>query len=136
MLTELAQIGPNPTTKPFWDACARRELSLQRCRGCGRFRQPPSTGCPHCASTESDWPVLSGRGEIYSYTIIHHPALPALKQDVPYNVVVVAFADAPGARLISNLIGEPDRIRIGLPVEVVWDEVRPDLVLPRFRAIG
>jgi uncharacterized OB-fold protein len=137
MLGELAKIGPSAVTRPFWEACARRELRLQRCSSCGRFRHPPLPGCPRCGSPESDWPLLSGRGRVFSYTVVHHPALPALQGDVPYNVVVVELADAPGARLISNLLDvRPSALAIGLEVEIAWDEVRADLVLPRFRAVG
>jgi uncharacterized OB-fold protein len=134
MLAELAQIGPDMHTRPFWDACRRRELRIQRCTACGRFRQPPLPGCPACGSTASDWPQIDGRGRVYSYTVVHHPALPFLAGDVPYNVVVVALDDAPGARLISNLLDTPpEKLRVGMPVVLVWDEVSPDVVLPRFR---
>lgn len=134
LLGELAQIGPSAVTRPFWEACARRELRLQRCTACGRFRQPPLAGCPHCASAASDWPLLSGRGSVFSFTVVHHPAFPALQAEVPYNVVVVALDDAPGARLISNVLDVDAReLRVGLALEIAWDEVRPGLVLPRFR---
>lgn len=137
MLSELAKIGPSAVTQPFWDACARRELRLQRCGGCGRFRHPPLPGCPRCGSPASDWPLLSGRGRVFSFTIVHHPALPSLQGDVPYNVVVVEPEDAPGARLISNLVDvAPSDVRIGLEVEIAWDEIHADLVLPRFRPVG
>ena len=136
MLSELAKIGPNAITRPFWEACARRELRLQRCAACGRFRNPPLPGCPRCGAAASEWPLLSGRGRVFSFTIVHHPAIPTLGADVPYNVVVVELEGAPGARLISNLLDvSPSDVRIGLEVEIVWDEVRPDLVLPRFRPI-
>lgn len=135
MLAALASIGPDATTAPFWDACRRRELRLQRCGDCGVFRQPPSPGCPHCGSARSDWPLLSGRGSVFSYTIVHHAAVPPLAPEVPYNVVVVELDDAPGARLISNLLDvAPEDVAVGMRVMVAWDEVRPDVVLPRFRS--
>jgi uncharacterized protein len=137
MLSELANIGPNAVTRPFWEACARRELRIQRCGGCGRFRHPPLPGCPHCGSSASEWPLLSGRGRVFSFTVVHHPAIPTLQGDVPYNVVVVELADAPGARLISNLLDTPpSALRVGLELEIAWDEVRSGVVLPRFRPVG
>ena len=137
MLSDLARIGPSAVTRPFWDACSRRELRLQRCADCGRFRQPPLPGCPHCGSPASEWPLLSGRGRVFSFTVVHHAAFPALAPEVPYNVAVIALDDAPGARLISNVLDVvPAGLSIGLAVEVAWDEVRPDLVLPRFRPVG
>jgi uncharacterized OB-fold protein len=134
MLDALAQVSPDPNTKPFWEACRRRELRLQRCTDCGCFRQPPLPGCPHCGSKHSDWPLLSGRGRIFSFTVVHHAAVPTLRESVPYNVVVVELEGAGGARLISNLLdAPPEALRVGLAVEIAWDEVREDLVLPRFR---
>ena len=131
---ELQTIHPDLHTRPFWDACRRRELRLQRCTGCGRFRHPPLPGCPYCASTSVEWALLAGRGRVFSYTIVHHPAMPSLKDSVPYNVVVVELDGAPDARLISNLVDvPPEELQVGMPVELVWDEVAPDVVLPRFR---
>jgi uncharacterized OB-fold protein len=134
MLADLATISPDATTAPFWDACRRRELRLQRCADCGAFRQPPSPGCPHCGSARSDWPLLSGRGTVFSYTIVHHAAVPPLAAELPYNVVVVELDDAPGARLISNVLGVgPSDVSVGMRVELAWDDAGPDIVLPRFR---
>ena len=134
LLAELASVSPDANTGPFWDACRRRELRLQRCADCGRFRQPPSPGCAHCGSPRSEWPQLSGEGTVFSYTIVHHAAVPSLATDIPYNVVVVALDGAPDARLISNLLDvPPEEIAVGMRVALAWDEVRDDLVLPRFR---
>jgi uncharacterized OB-fold protein len=66
-----------------------------------------------------------------------HPALPEIAGDVPYNVVVVEFDDAPGARLISNVLDTPpEDVHVGMELDLVWDEPRPGVVLPRFRAAG
>jgi len=134
LLAELASVGPDANTQPFWDACRKRELRLQRCADCGRFRQPPLPGCARCGSPRSEWPLLSGAGTVFSYTVVHHAAVPSLAASVPYNVVVVEIDDAPGARLISNLLDvPPEEMAIGMRVALAWDEVRDDLVLPRFR---
>lgn len=134
LLADLATISPDALTAPFWDACRRRELRVQRCAECGRFRQPPSHGCPHCGSPRYEWPLLSGKGSVFSYTVVHHAAVPNLANDVPYVVAVIELLDAPGARLISNLLDvAPEDVRVGMPVEIAWDEVRDEVVLPRFR---
>jgi len=135
MLEELAVIHPDPLqTQAFWDACARRELRVQRCTSCQAFRFPPMIGCRECGGAESEWVQVSGRGHVFTFTIVVHPALPQVSQDVPYGVVVVALDDAPGVRLISNVLDcPPDELHIDMAVELVWDEPRPGLVLPRFR---
>ena len=107
LLEEFAAIHPDLHTRDFWEACGRHELQFQRCGACGTFRSPPMTGCRHCGSTEVEWVVVSGRGRVFSHTTVVHPALPEIAGDVPYNVVVVEFDDAPGARLISNVLDTP-----------------------------
>jgi len=134
VLALLAAVCPDANTRPFWDACRKRELRVQRCADCGRFRQPPAPGCAACGSKLFEWPLLSGLGTVFSYTVVHHAAVPPLAAEIPYNVVVVELDGAPGARLISNLLDcAPEEITIGMRVEVAWDEVGDDLILPRFR---
>ena len=134
LLRPLAQIHPNARTREFWEHCRRRELRLQRCADCGAFRHPPLGGCPHCASAAVEWVAVEGPARVFSYTNVHHAAIPQLAEEVPYNVVVVEFDDAPGARLISNVLGTPlEDVRIGMELELCWDEVAPELVLPRFK---
>jgi uncharacterized OB-fold protein len=91
-------------------------------------------GCPHCGSADTEWILAPGRGLVFSYTVIHHPSLPALQAHVPYVVILVELDDVPGVRLISNLIGgSEDAVEIGMRVELVWDEAASGVVLPRFR---
>jgi uncharacterized OB-fold protein len=77
---------------------------------------------------------VSGRGTVYSYTIAHHPFHPAFRDKVPYPVVVVEMDDAPGARMASNLVDCPiDGVKIGMPVEVVWEDIDEETTLYKFR---
>jgi uncharacterized OB-fold protein len=134
ILAELAELHPGVHTQAFWAACTRRELAFQRCTACGRFQHPPLPGCRHCSSRTLAWSRVAGRGRIFSVTIVHHPALPALKDAVPYNVVTVEFDDAPEVRVVSNVLdAAPETLAIGQRLDLVWDEPRPGVVLPRFR---
>jgi uncharacterized OB-fold protein len=118
-------------TRPFWDACRRRELIIQRCTACGTFRHLPTPVCWRCRSFAHEWTPVSGRGTIFSWAVVHRAFLPGLEAAVPYTVVVVALDDAPGIRLVSNLIdGEP---AVGRPVEVLFEDVAPEVTVPRFR---
>ena len=114
----------------FWEGIAVGELRIQRCAGCGALRHPPRPMCGACRSTEWDTITASGRGEVYSYAIHHHPQLPGI--ELPLVVILVALEE--GVRFISNLTGAgPDDVSIGLPVEVVFTHVGDDLTLPLFR---
>jgi uncharacterized OB-fold protein len=119
-------------TLPFWQAAAEHRLVVQRCAGCGHMRLPPAPLCPECRSTDADWKQLSGRGEVYTYTIVHRPI--AAGQPLPTIIAVIALEDAGGVRLMSNLVGAaPEEVAIGLPVELVWEDMSAELAIPRFR---
>ncbi len=120
------------TTLPWWEAAAEHRLVVQRCTSCRRTRHPPAPVCPECRSDESDWQELSGRGEVYSYTVVHRPI--AAGQELPFVVAVIALEDSGGMRMISNVVdASPDQVEIGMPVELVWEDMSADLAIPRFR---
>lgn len=127
-------------SRPFWEAAARGELVVQECGDCGRPRHPPRPMCPVCNSFTAAWAPRSGRARVWSFVVPHPPLLPAFSAYAPYNVCVVELDDAPGIRLVGNLVGEPGAainsvdpatIRIGEPVRVVF-EPAGDVGLPRF----
>lgn len=127
--------------RPFWEFAARGELRVQACADCHRLRFPPRPCCPRCQSFAVEWRRVSGRGRVWSYVLPHPPLLPAYAEQAPYNVVVVELTDAPGIRLVGNLVAAPDaalgsvdpsRLRIGAPVRVVFTELAPGVTVPRW----
>ena len=75
-----------------------------------------------------------GRGRVFTFTMVHHAAFPALAAELPYNVSAVVLDDVPGVRLVTNVVSVArDALRIDLPVTLAWDEPQPGVVLPRFR---
>jgi len=120
--------------RAFWDATRRHELALQRCDDCRHFRYPPAPVCPECLSERARWTRVSGRGTVTTFVIVHKRYFASFAADLPYNVVQVQLDEGP--RLTANLV-DVDRadIRIGARVEVVFDDVTPDVTLPRFRPV-
>ena len=120
-------------TRPWWEAAAEHRLTAQRCTSCERLRHPPAPICAACRSTDFDWQELSSRGRVYTYTIVHRPVAP--DQDVPFIVIAVELDGADGLRMVSNLVDvPPDAVQIGMPVELVWEDMSDELAVPRFRA--
>jgi uncharacterized OB-fold protein len=120
------------TTLPWWKAAAEHRLVVQRCSSCEHTRLPPAPVCSECRSTDSDWLEVPGRGEVYTYTIVHRPI--AAGQELPYVIAVIALEAAGGVRLISNVVDvDPHRVEIGMPVDLVWEDMSADLAIPRFR---
>lgn len=128
-----AVMNPDRWTIPFWTAAARHQLVCARCVGCGRFRMPPGPFCPRCRRQDVDWIELSGRGTVFTYTIVVHPVLPTLSGHVPYAVAAVTLPDADGARLLGNVVGiDSEELTVGLPVKVEWADVAEGLSVPLF----
>jgi uncharacterized OB-fold protein len=124
----------SPLDQPFWDATRAHTLLLQRCDECRSLRFIPSEICSVCHSEEFAWSPVSGRGSIYTYSVVHRAPNPAYQRDVPYTIVHVTLEEGP--RMIGNLVEcSPDAVRIGMPVEVIFDDVLPDLTLYRFRPV-
>ena len=121
-----------PDTKFFWDALKDDKLLIQRCTQCAALRHPPRPMCPRCRAFEHAWDELTGRGTIYTFTVVHQAFVPALEPQLPYVVAVVDLEGGEGARLVTNVVGvDPSNVRVGMPVEVVWEDMGPELSLPR-----
>ena len=117
---------------PYWDAAKRHELRLQKCNGCGRFWYPNGHQCPFCWARDYEWAKVSGRGKVNSWVVFHQFYYEGFKDETPYSVVQVELEEGP--RLISSLVGvKREDIHIGMPVEVVFDDVTEEATLPRFR---
>jgi hypothetical protein len=123
-----------PEMRPFYEGARQRELRVQRCRACGALRFPARALCSQCLATDAEWVAVSGRGEVYSFNVMHQVYHPGFAAEVPYAVVLVQLDEGP--RLISNLVGlAPDAIRIGMPVRVVFEYVSPEITLPKFTPV-
>ena len=123
----------NQDTEFFWEGARNRELLIQRCTSCKTLRHPPRTMCGECGSFEWDAVRASGRGEVYSFAVHHHPPVPGFQ--VPYVVVLVQLEE--GTRLMTNMTGvEPSDVRIGMPVEVDFLDIDESLTVPVFKPLS
>jgi uncharacterized OB-fold protein len=124
----------NAESVGWWEAAAQHRLVVQRCTACGQTRHPPGPLCPRCRSTASEWSVLPGSGTVFTYTVVRQAFIPSLADRIPYVVIAVDLDEAGGARIVSNLIDiDPADVSIGMRVDVVWEDMGPELSVPRFR---
>jgi hypothetical protein len=127
--------SPSPITQGFWAAAHRHEFLLQRCRNCRRYIHYPRAACPHCLSQDLEWAPASGRGAIYSYTVARRPTASVFADMTPYVIAIVELEEGP--RMTTNIVGcPPEEVRIGMPVEVVFDDVTDEVTLVKFRPRG
>ena len=114
----------------FFEGARRHQLLIQRCTGCGTLRHPPLPACATCRSFEWDTVESSGRGEVFSFVVVHHPQVPGF--DYPLPIALVELEE--GTRLVADLVGvEPAEVRVGMPVTVEFYEADDELTLPVFR---
>jgi uncharacterized protein len=124
---------PSPTleTEPFWDAADSGRLVLPRCDACDTVIWYPRLFCPHCHGNEITWIEASGRGTVYSYTVVRK-SMGEWKDVVPYVLAYVELDEGP--RVLTNVVGcDPDAVEVGQPVEVTFDRSSEGRGVPRFR---
>ena len=123
--------SPNEVTQFFWDAAREHKLVIQRCDECGRYIHWPQLRCPRCGSDRLTPSQVSGKGNIYSFCVVHHVFHPAF--EVPYNLAIVELEEQPGLRMLTNIVDCPhDALSVGMPVEVTFED-GDGFTLPQFR---
>ena len=78
------------------------------------------------------WADASGRGSVYSFTVVHRNGLPPFRDRLPYVVAVVELEEGP--RLTTNVVGltDADEVRCGMAVRVAFREESHDGGAPVF----
>ncbi|BBZ59248.1 Zn-ribbon domain-containing OB-fold protein [Mycolicibacterium monacense] len=128
---EHVRIAVNKDTEPFWQAAKERRLVAPQCADCHTFRLPPTPFCPSCQSKTVNWVELSGEAVVYSFAVVHgFPGMP----DLVLVPAVLDLPDAPGARLVSNIIDvAPAEVQIDMRVRVDFTAIADGWMLPVFR---
>src|SRR6266513_5671442 len=126
---------PDLETSEYWEAAKQGKLLVKRCNGCGKTFFYPRVYCPNCWSAETEWQQASGRGRVYTFTVVHQNDLPPFNERVPYVVAIVELEE--GVRMTSNIEDvAPEDVRCDMPVHVAFREERRDderIALPVFR---
>ncbi len=132
---------PQPTidviSEPFWTALREHRFLIQRCAQCDTPRFPAAPICTQCWSAEANWIAASGRGNVYTYTIMYRAGMPAFAADVPYAIVIVDLEES--VHVMSHLVhvdlenaDTGHSIHIGMPVHLVYEDADNELTLYRF----
>ena len=124
---------PDETSAPFFDGARAGRLMLQHCSACQEWSWPVRERCPHCFAAALEWREASGRGSLYTFTIMHQVMNPGFASAVPYNVAQVDLVE--GVRVTSNVVGS-DALRVGMLLEVVFEDVGEGVRIPKFRSVG
>lgn len=125
---------PQPESDFYFEKCREGELWLRFCNACDAAFFYPRDLCPLCFSRDTGWVRSSGRGVVYTFAIVHRGPTPPFRDRAPYVPVVVELEE--GTRMPSNLVQcepDPERIKVGMAVEVVFEALSDTITLPYFR---
>lgn len=126
---------PDEASRPFFEGARQHKLIIQRCASCGAAHWPVKSRCPVCFSTDISWVQASGKGSLYTFALMHQIMHPAFASEIPYNVVEVDLEE--GVRVMSTIVGcSHDDLRIGMPLEVTFEDITGEVSLPKFKPAG
>jgi uncharacterized OB-fold protein len=123
-------------TSPFWEAAKEHRLVVQRCGSCGYYNHPPRPYCDACTAQEMRFEPVSGRGTVYSFTVMHQRDVAGFEEEAPFINIVVELAEQPRLLMVSNLsLSERAKVKIGAAVEVYFEERGEGVAIPQFRIV-
>ena len=127
-------LKPSPVVtsveRPFWDAANKGQLVLQKCVDCNKIIFYPRLFCPHCHSAALTWKKASGKGTVYTYTVVCSNSHSAFLDDIPFVIAIVKLEE--GVQMLSNIVGcRPEEVTCDMPVEVVFERLNEEFILPQ-----
>lgn len=116
----------NAETATYWEAARAGRLMIKSCRSCGQVHVYPRAMCPHCRSLDTEWIEASGKGTIYSWTVMRRASPP----------VAIAYVTLDeGVTMFTNIVDcDLDTLHVGQPVAVAFEEREGGLTVPVFRS--
>lgn len=128
--------GIGEFNRPFFTS---GKIVVQECQACGTVQHPPEEVCNNCLKREFNYRETNGKGEIYSYIVVHNPPSPALAGVVPYAVVLVTPEEYPHVRILGNVVNrKPNEIKIGQKVQAVFEEIDDEeekILMPQWEVV-
>lgn len=121
---------PEPEAAEYWKAAHDGRLVVQRCDDCGHHQLYPRALCLACGGAVS-WVDASGRGVVYSYTVIRQNYVRPFRDWIPYVVALVDLAEGP--RLMTNIVGcDPEAVSVGMAVQARFEPVSEETGIALF----
>ena len=115
----------NMETAVYWESAKNGKLLVKTCKACGKLHYYPRTICPHCLNSDTDWVEASGKGTIYTYSVMR-------RTETPYVIAYVTLEE--GVTMLSNIVEcDVDDVAVGQTVEVVFRDTEGGHSLPVFR---
>lgn len=124
--------APDLESMPFWDAVKEGRLLIKHCNACGEKHYYPRPFCPKCWSDDVEWFEASGRGTLYTWSIVHTNELPPFNERTPYVAAIVDLEEGP--RMMTNVVDCAfEDLEIGMPLEAVFTPASDEWTIVQFR---
>lgn len=111
----------NDWARPYWSGVEERELRIPWCTDCGEPHFPPRPFCPGCWGNRIEWRRASGRGTLYSYTVVRSNPPSGFRDRLPFAIGIVRLEE--GVRMLSNIEGDLATMTCDMPVEVGFHDI-------------
>lgn len=121
--------------QPYWDAADDHQLALQKCKDCNTYAHPPGPSCARCGSENISWEHLGDEvtATIYSYVISYRPFLPGFQDELPTIIALGELDKVPKVKIMCNVLNcDEKEIRVGMPVQMIWENITEDRALPQW----
>lgn len=131
LLETVRRYGGDPADLPFWEGCEEGQFLLHRCNQCGQHYWPASR-CVEHGDADMQWVEASGRGRLYTYTVMHRAYTPDTRDKVPFVIAVVQLEEGPFYH--SNIVDCPhEAVTVDMPLEATMEQHPSGLTIPQFR---
>lgn len=125
---------PDEASEGFWAAAREGRLAIQRCGQCRRWNHAPTLACQSCGSFELAYENVSGKATLHSWTVLREAPAPGFRDMLPLIVGVVELVEQEHLVMGANILeAAPEDLRLGLPLEVMFEKVTEECTLPQFR---
>jgi uncharacterized OB-fold protein len=124
-----------PWSEPFWAGARESRLVIQKCASCKKYVFYPRLGCPFCFSEKLEWVQASGRGTVYSYSVVRNNPPSSFMDDLPFVIAIVELEE--GVRLMTNIVDcDPEVVDCDMPVQVTFERLNDEITLPKFKPLA
>jgi uncharacterized OB-fold protein len=114
--------------KVYFDAANEGKLLVRKCADCGEFHFYPRVLCPFCFSDKTEWVQASGKGVIYSYSIMRVAA-------PPFAIAYVTLEE--GVTMMTHIVDSDfEQLNVGQPVRLVFRPTKGGPQIPMFTRAG
>lgn len=133
LIKEIIQLIDSDT-RTYWEGTKDNKLFIQYCSHCENYQFYPRIICKNCMM-DVEWVEASGKGTIYSYTILERAYNKLFTGKEPYVVGLIELEEGP--RMMSNIVNvDIDEVEIGMEVSAVYNQEFDEYKLIQFEPVN